>query len=113
MERRWAGLPGRSFYLRPLLWLFCSCSYYFDKYHQQEKFRTGLRIALGALTLVYGFWTVRQVGIWKNGITLWSHVIKFEADNNSLPYWNRGQYYRNEIGDYECRADRLQQGRGY
>lgn len=94
-----AFLADRFTYV-PYFGFFAIAAYYFDKYQQQEKYRDGLRIALGVLTLIYGFWTVRQIGIWKDGTTLWSHVIKLEGDKNSLPYWNRGQYYRNKFGDY-------------
>ncbi|MEO6037632.1 MAG: tetratricopeptide repeat protein, partial [Saprospiraceae bacterium] len=47
-------------------------------------------------------WTVRQIGIWENGGTLWSHVMKFEKETNSLPYVNRGQYNRNKLGNYSA-----------
>ena len=96
-----AFLADRFTYV-PYFGLFAIAAYYFDKYHRQEKFQTGLRIALGALIIGYGFWTVRQIHIWKDGASLWSHVIKLEGDKNSLPYWNRGQYYRNDLGDYNA-----------
>jgi len=94
------GFLADRFTYVPYFGFFAIAAYYFDKYYREEKYQSGLRIALGVLTLIYGFWTVRQIGIWKNGATLWTHVMKFEAEKNSLPYWNRGQYYRNDLGDY-------------
>jgi tetratricopeptide (TPR) repeat protein len=48
---------------------------------------------------------VRQIGIWKDGYTLWTHVMSLDEgakERSSLPFWNRGQYLRNERGDYEA-----------
>jgi tetratricopeptide (TPR) repeat protein len=79
---------------------FAIAAWFFDKYFNQEK----TKIAAGALASVFllasAVVTYRQIGIWKNGETLWTHVIKFENKTNSLPYWNRGQFYR-QSGNYE------------
>ncbi len=64
--------------------------------------RPRVNAALGVLFAIYAVWTVRQIGIWKNGGTLWSHVMKYENRRSSLPYWNRGQYLRNKEGKYEA-----------
>ncbi len=64
--------------------------------------RPRVNAALGVLFTIYAVWTVRQIGIWKNGGTLWTHVMKYENRRNSLPYWNRGQYLRNKEGNYEA-----------
>ena len=64
--------------------------------------RPRVNAALGILFAIYAVWTVRQIGIWKNGGTLWTHVMKYENRRNSLPYWNRGQYLRNKEGKYEA-----------
>ncbi len=64
--------------------------------------RPRVNAALGVLFAIYAVWTVRQIGIWKNGGTLWTHVMKYENRRNSLPYWNRGQYLRNKEGKYEA-----------
>ena len=54
----------------------------------------------GVLFLIYAIVSVRQIGIWKNGETLWTHVLRFEEGKNSLPYWNRGQFRRKQ-GRYD------------
>ena len=96
------GFLADRFTYVPYFGFFAIAAYYFDQYFQAEKNRNILRIGLGILTLIYGFWTVKQVGFWKNGATLWSHVISLQGDTNSLPYWNRGQFNRNQLGDYNA-----------
>jgi tetratricopeptide (TPR) repeat protein len=57
-------------------------------------------IGFGVILAGFALMTFNQIKIWKNGETLWTHVMKFENDpksgkgSNSLPYWNRGQYLR-------------------
>ena len=96
------GFLADRFTYVPYFGFFAIAAYYFDQYYQQGNARSALQVALGLLTLTYGIWTVNQIGIWKNGGTLWSHVMKFEESTNSLPYLNRGQYYRNKLGNYNA-----------
>lgn len=79
---------------------FAIAAWFFDKYINQEKTKIAAAVPAGVFLFVSAIVTVKQVGIWKNGETLWSHVIKYEGKTNSLPYWNRGQYFRNDLGDY-------------
>ncbi len=96
------GFLADRFTYVPYFGFFAIAAYYFDQYYQRTTARTGLQVALSVLTLIYGIWTVNQIGIWKNGGTLWSHVMKFEENSNSLPYLNRGQYNRNKLGNYNA-----------
>ncbi len=96
------GFLADRFTYVPYFGLFAIAAYYFDQYYRQEKYRSVLQGAVVALTLIYGIWTVQQVGIWKNGGTLWTHVMKFEKETNSLPYVNRGQFNRNQLGNYNA-----------
>lgn len=93
------GFLADRFTYVPYFGFFAIAAFYFDRYVGREQWRTALIAGLAVLSGVYAVWTVRQVGIWKNGDTLWSHVMKHGKDNTSLPYWNRGQYWRTE-GDY-------------
>lgn len=93
------GLKADRFTYVPYFGFFAVAAWFFEKYYQQEKTRGLAQIAAAAFFLVSAVWTVKQIGVWKNGETLWTHVIKFEGKTNSLPYWNRGQYYRS-LGDY-------------
>ncbi len=84
--------------------LFAIAAYYLDVLSKNESSRWKVQAVLGVIALVYGLWTVRQVGVWKDGYTLWSHVMsqdEGEKERSSLPYWNRGQHLRNDRGDYE------------
>ena len=84
--------------------LFAIAAYYVDIFSKSENSRGKVQIAIGIIAVVFGFWTVRQLSIWKDGYTLWSHVMsqdEGEKERSSLPYWNRGQFLRNERGDYE------------
>jgi tetratricopeptide (TPR) repeat protein len=79
---------------------FAVAAWFFDKYFSQEKTKIFAGALAGVFLLASAVLTVRQIGIWKNGETLWAHVIKYEGKTNSLPYWNRGQYFR-QIGNYD------------
>jgi len=84
--------------------LFAVAAYYVDIYSKKEGSKGTVQVVIGVVALICGLWTVRQLGIWKDGYTLWSHVMTLDEGNkerSSLPYWNRGQYIRNERGDYE------------
>jgi len=95
------GFKADRFTYVPYFGFFAIAAWFFDKYYRQEKTR-GIATALAAVFLLASaVVTVRQIGVWKNGETLWTHVIKFEGKSNSLPYWNRGQYFRNSLKDYD------------
>ncbi len=97
------GFLADRFTYVPYFGFFAIAAWAYHTYAEHNpKWRTRVNVALGALFLIYAIWTVRQIGIWKNGGTLWSHVMKFENRRNSLPYWNRGQYLRNKEGNYEA-----------
>ncbi|MBC7778291.1 MAG: tetratricopeptide repeat protein [Phycisphaerae bacterium] len=84
---------------------FVIAAYYVDVFSKKENVKSVVPVAVGIMALVYGIWTVRQVGIWKDGNTLWTHVISLdegEKERSSLPFWNRGQFLRNDRGDYEA-----------
>jgi tetratricopeptide (TPR) repeat protein len=84
--------------------LFAIAAYYADHYYNKENGAGKIYAALGIIAVVYGAWTVKQIGIWKDGGTLWTHVMSLdegESERSSLPYWNRGQFLRNERGDYD------------
>lgn len=93
------GLKADRFTYVPYFGFFAIAAWYFDKYYRVEKTKNLAQIIAAVFFLVSAVWTVKQIGVWKNGETLWTHVIKFEGKSNSLPYWNRGQYYRSK-GDF-------------
>lgn len=96
------GFLADRFTYVPYFGLFAIAAWYFGQKAENESARTGLLAGAGVLALLYGIYTYKQTGIWKNGETLWTHVMKYEEDKNSLPYWNRGQYRRNVMGNYDA-----------
>jgi tetratricopeptide (TPR) repeat protein len=59
---------------------------------QREKFRPLLYITTLVILGIYGFMNFQQNRIWKNGETLWTHVIKYNP-GTALAWENRGSYY--------------------
>lgn len=55
---------------------------------------------------IFAFMSFQQTKIWKNGGTLWSHVLTY-YQNTALPYGNRAHYFRGQkqfdkaITDYQ------------
>ena len=85
--------------------LFFIAAYYADVFSKNEQHRSKVMLAIGITTAVYFAWSIKQIGIWKDGYTLWTHVMKQdegEKERSSLPYWNRGQFLRNNRGDFEA-----------
>lgn len=84
---------------------FVIAAYYVDVFMKKEHSKGTVQVLMAIFALFFGVLTVRQVGIWKDGYTLWTHVMTLDEGGNersSLPFWNRGQFLRNERGDYEA-----------
>jgi Tfp pilus assembly protein PilF len=47
------------------------------------------------LTVFMSYTTVKQIGIWKDGITLWSRAIEIDPIKVDKAYYNRGLIYKN------------------
>jgi len=103
------GYLADRFTYVPYFGLFAIAAWYFQENYAIPTRRFAMQATLGVLTIVYAVWTVNQIGIWKDGAALWTHVIKFEGKTNSLPYWNRGQYYR-ELGNFDAALKDYNQG---
>lgn len=103
------GYLADRFTYVPYFGFFAIAAWYFQENYAREERRGMLQAALGILTVVYAVWTVNQISIWENGGALWTHVIKHEGKSNSLPYWNRGQYYR-ELGNFDAALKDYNQG---
>jgi len=88
------GYLADRFTYVPYFGLFAIVGWLYNEYAADAKWKGNLQIALGIVGIVFAIWTVRQISVWHDGETLWSHVIQFEGKTNSLPYWNRAQYYR-------------------
>lgn len=100
-----AYLADRFTYV-PYFGFFFIAGWGYEYYVKNSSNATVVSIGLGVLLSIFAYITVQQIGIWKNGETLWTHVMKEEYDKKtqkyevSLPFWNRGQY-RRQKGDYD------------
>ncbi len=82
------------------LGLFLIMGYYFDQVIKNKPQRMNMVIGITSIYLVVlGYITHNQNKIWKNSETMWTHVLK-QYPNSTLPYGNRGIYYRTK-GRYE------------
>jgi tetratricopeptide (TPR) repeat protein len=94
------GYLADRFTYVPYFGFFAIAAWLYDKYREDASKSLYLNLGFGVALAAFMFLTVRQVGVWKNGDTLWSHVMKYEFDKaknkptSALPYWNRGQYLR-------------------
>lgn len=92
------GFLADRFTYVPYFGFFAALAFTYDKYAKTHA--SMLNGIFSVALIAFSFITWNQVKIWKNGDTLWSHVIKFEGKTVALPWGNRGHYFR-EIGQFE------------
>ncbi|MBK8700110.1 MAG: tetratricopeptide repeat protein [Saprospiraceae bacterium] len=77
------------------LGIFFGLGYLVDKFSERKGF---LYPVLGVALLLTGLMAImtsRQLKIWENSGTLWTHVLKY-YDKTTLPFGNRANYYRSQ-----------------
>ena len=85
--------------------LFFIFAVYGQQLHTKfPKYKHYLTGAAAALILVYAGITFQQCKIWKNGESLWTHVLKYN-DQITLPFGNRANYYRDSGQHLKAMAD--------
>lgn len=88
------GFLADRFTYVPYFGLFFLVGYYLQQIQlQKATLYKGISFGLGAYLLILGGLTWQQNKIWKNGETLWTHVLKY-YQNIDTPYSNRAQFYR-------------------
>lgn len=88
--------------------LFFLVAYYANALFQSKPKFQKVFIGIAALILgAYGFITYNQNKIWKNGNTLWTHVLKYYT-KTTLPYGNRANYRRDYSQQLIADANRIQ-----
>ena len=88
------GYIADRFTYVPYFGLFFIIGYYLQQIQlQKSSISKGVSIGLAAYLLMLGVMTWQQNKIWKNGETLWTHVLKYYK-NIDTPYSNRAQFYR-------------------
>lgn len=99
------GFIADRFTYVPYFGLFFIIGYYFQQIKlQKPALNKAISIGLGAYLLVFGIMTWQQNKIWKNGGTLWTHVLKY-YNNIDTPYSNRAQFYRDQGNMQQALAD--------
>ncbi len=98
------GFIADRFTYVPYFGLFFLIGYYYQQLSLKPAFKQGLTLGLGAYLLVFGVMTWQQNKIWKNGGTLWTHVLKY-YNKIDTPYSNRAQFYRDQGDINKALAD--------
>ena len=87
-------LADRFTYI-PYLGLFFLVGTVYDYFVKNRPSNVGiLHGGLGLYLVILAVTTWNQTGIWKNGGTLWTHVLKYYPDDTPLAWGNLGLYYR-------------------
>ncbi len=95
------ALKADRFTYIPYLGLFFIIAYGYDYFvKQRPNSKTFLTAGLGIYLLVLSGLTFQQCKIWKDGETMWSHVLK-SYERSSLAWGNRARWKREQQGDIE------------
>jgi Tfp pilus assembly protein PilF len=94
MADRYTYLPG----LAPFLIIAVGVSWCYEKMISRKYSRLMVMILfLGAGILMFAglsSLSIRQMGIWKNGLSVWTYVIEKEPEKVSIAYTNLGSVYQ-------------------
>ncbi|MGC2062927.1 MAG: tetratricopeptide repeat protein [Thermodesulfovibrionales bacterium] len=91
MSDRYTYLPS----LGPFLLVGLFIALISEKVNMNERGMALKRFGILLFFMIFvamAFLTVKQIGIWKNGITLWSNVIE-KSPEGYFPYLNRGELF--------------------
>jgi len=93
MADRYAYLPS----LGPFLLMGLAVAWLFEKVNALKRWSRPATFVCGAavigILVSLSYLTVKQIGVWKNSIDLWTYVIKREPVRAPLAYYNRGVSY--------------------
>ncbi len=102
-----AFLADRFTYI-PYFGLFFIVGYYFQNLLKEKPaWKKALVTGLSIYLLAFALMTWQQNKIWKNGGTLWSHVLKYYK-NIDTPWSNRAQFHRDQGNIDQALADYTQ-----
>ena len=105
MADRYTYLPSVAL----VVWLGAGCGVLWDRHAVTSAWWTKAT-AMTAALLVLGLlsWqSVRQIGVWRNSETLWSHVLRYdpwntEAHNTRASYYYDRAEYQKALADYDA-----------
>jgi len=105
MADRYMYLPG----LGPFLFIGVVVTYLIEKSIYKKKYKYFIRAIVSMVCFVIissmAYVTYNQIGIWKNGIVLWTYVIKKEPEKVLFAYYNRGGLFAKTGRYYEAIDD--------
>ncbi len=88
------GLKADRFTYIPYMGLFFIVAWGYDQLGKHRpQFKNYAGIGLGLYLLLFGYMTFQQCKIWKDGGTMWTHVLKY-YDRSTLPWGNRARFFR-------------------
>ena len=91
------GFIADRFTYIPYLGLFFLVGYLYQYLEKEKpKFKQYLLIGMGLYLAFSAYLTVQQTRIWKNGETLWSHIIDHSNQVTNLAHGNRAFYRRGQ-----------------
>jgi len=100
MADRYTYLPSLS----PFFLIGLAAAWTFNKVNASKQPGHAVAYAYIAAALCVfvplGYLTSRQIGVWKNGYSLWSYVVEKEPDSISIAYTNLGKVL-SDMGRYE------------
>jgi len=95
MAERYAYLPSLGPFLLTGLGLALVVEKKYEAPSEPILLRYSVLVVLGILAVSLSSLTVRQTGIWKDGLTFWNYVIEKEPARAHNAYNNRGTIYLN------------------
>lgn len=93
MADRYAYLPSIGPFLLAGLGLALVVERKSEAASVRSSGRYAALVMLGVLVLSLSYLTVRQTGVWKDSLTLWSYIIEKEPGAFDIAYNNRGNIY--------------------
>lgn len=88
---RYAYVPS----LAPFIITGLAINHYLNKL-RTKQLHVVFIVSLICITTFFSVLTIRQIEVWRDSETLWSHQIKISPEGSPKPYKNRGSAYANE-----------------
>jgi len=95
---RYMYLPS----IAPFLLVGLGVSWLWEKTHREQRFArfgTWVPVGVGVVLILLSALTVRQIRVWKDGESLWSHAVQSYPETAWLAYYNLSFVYADQ-GDF-------------
>lgn len=67
---------------------------------ERKNFFPAVAGVLAVITIAFSFLTIRQIGVWKDSVSLWTHEIRLQPYGSAIPYYNLASAYES-IEEYD------------